>query len=204
MLASLLPLIEEKFLSIEIKPYSESKPKERTINDVLILEICNDLDKAQGLDGNGTSDGSYEKRFKDLLEIRDGIVSAKNTLPKFMREYAHNIMERISALLNFGFYSLLKLSGNRIFEAQLLLQEQIDKAEKGDIAIGTDPTHTQIAKDDPSKPMHELSSKLAVSAVKKVSRQMFSVWMGRAPIESVINEVDQIMRHPAGHYNLAR
>ncbi len=197
MLASLLPLIEEKFFSIEIKPYSESTPGERTINDVLILEICRDLDEAQGLDGFGKNDGSFVKRLNDLLEIRDGITSAKNTLPKFMREYAHNIMERIGALINFGFYSLLKLSGSRILEAQLLLQEQIAKAEKGDIAIGTDPTHTQIAKDDPSKPLHEISAKLAVIAVKKVSRRMIALWIGKGTITSVINEVDNIMKHPA-------
>jgi len=87
-----------------------------------------------------------------LLEIRDGIVGAKNKLPKFMREYAHDIMERIGALINFGFYNLLKICGKRISDAQLLMQEQITQIQKNGIAIGTNPSHTQIAKDDPDKP----------------------------------------------------
>ncbi|CAM1348181.1 HET-C-related protein [Tenacibaculum ascidiaceicola] len=196
MLASVLPILEEKLFSIEITPYEESKPKERTVNDVLILEICRDLDQIQNADGSGVNDGSYEKRFNDLLEIRDGIVGAKNKLPKFMREYAHDIMERIGALINFGFYNLLKICGKRISDAQLLMQEQITQIAKNGIAIGTNPSHTQIAKDDPDKPMHELSAILAVEAVKKVGKKMLKVWKLNAPINDVLKEVDTIMQHP--------
>lgn len=197
MLASLLPLLEEKLFSIEITPYEQTEPGERTINDVFILEICKDLDEIQNSDGTGTKDQSYEKRFNDLLEIRDGIVKAKNTLPKFMRKYAHDIMERIGALINFGFYNLLKMCGKRISDAQLLMQEQIREIEKNGIAIGTNPSHTQIAKDDPDKPMHELSAKLAVEAVKRVGEKMFKLWKNKGTLNEVLNEVNLIMRHPA-------
>ncbi len=202
MLASVLPIVEEKVFSIEIKPYEESKPGERTINDVIILEICKDLDQIQNLDGTGVADNAYVKRFNDLLEIRDGIVSAKNKLPEFMREYAHDIMERVGAMINFGFYNMLKMAGKRIADAQLLIQEQVFQIEnkikgkgKG-IVIGTNPTHTQIAKDDPDKPLHELSALLAVEAVKKVGEKMIELWVRKGTLQNVMDEVDIIMQHP--------
>ena len=50
-----------------------------------------------------------------------------------MREYAHDIMERVGALINFGFYNLLKICGKRISDAQLLMQEQITQIAKNGI-----------------------------------------------------------------------
>ncbi|MFL0170513.1 HET-C-related protein [Tenacibaculum maritimum] len=197
MLASLLPLLEEKVFSIEMTPYEEAKPGERTINDVLILEICKDLDHIQNADGSGVDDDSYVNRFNSLLELRDGITKAKNKLPKFVREQAHHIMERIGALINFGFYNLIKLCGKRISDSQLLMQDQLTKIENNGVAIGTNPSHTQIAKDDPDKPMHELSAKLAVEAVRRVGEEMFRVWKGQSVISEVMKEVNIIMKHPA-------
>ncbi len=204
MLASVLPILEEKLFSIEITPYEESEPGERTLNDVIILEICKDLDNIQNLDGTGTNDDAFVTRFEDLLEIRDGIKSVTNTIPKFMRTYAHDIMERIGAMINFGFYNLLKMAGKRIADAQLLLKEQVFLIEKKldgkgkGIVIGTNPTHTQIAKDDPDKPLHELSALLAVHAVKQIGEKMFKMWANKGvSLQRVLNEVDTIMQHPA-------
>ena len=196
MLASLMPILKDKVFSIEISPYYNLKPGDRTDNDALLLEILKDLDESQSID-KGQKSTDYVDGFKRFLEYRDLMEEGKEHVPKIIREKFHYFMERISAMLNFMFFHLIKIIAGKLGDAQLLLQQQVEQAELGTISIGTDPSHTQIAKDDPGKPMHELSALLAVEAVRSVGEKMFACWKGKITVQEVLDEVDRIMQHPA-------
>ncbi len=200
MMASLLPILEKHF-SIKIEDYSRIDSGERTFKDVLAREILKDMDEAQDVDGSGTKDNTYTKRFENLLSLRDSYADAKKIIPSRLRESFHTLMEYVGAMLNFSFYMMLRAFGANIKDAQLVLQEQLLEAEKngGVISIGTDPSHTQIAKDEPGKPMHKLSAKLAVYVVRYMGTKMFKFWKGDPSVskQDILDAVDTLFHHPA-------
>jgi len=60
------------------------------------------------------------------------------------------------------------------------LAKQIDDAQTAADPSGTDPTHTQIAKDDRDHHFHELASRLAIGAVSEVALAMTRDWAGES------------------------
>lgn len=200
MMASLLPILEKQF-SIKIEDYSRIDSGQRTFNDVLVKEVLKGLDESQDVDGSGTKDDTYTKGFENLLSLRDGFADGKKVIPKPIRESFHTLMEYVGAVLNFSFYMMLRAFGANISDAQLVMQEQLLEAKNnnGIISIGTNPSHTQIAKDEPGKPMHKLSAKLAIYAVKHMGTKMFKFWKNDPSVtkKDILDAVDTLFRHPA-------
>jgi hypothetical protein len=60
----------------------------------------------------------------------------------------------------------------------------------------TAPTHTQLAKDHDTHPLHELAVKLATEAVRRVAQSMDRVWAGQAQVSDTKRIADEILRHP--------
>lgn len=199
--ASVLPILNEHLFSIEIAPWEKAKSGERTFADVLVRELLADLDKAQ-LDayGNqGSNDNTYVYYFDMMLDVRDVMVTAKDyVLPDFMEEKFHWITQHIKQILNFTQFFLIKNIASVLNDAQVALDKDLNAMEAGKFRIGMDPSHTQVAKDDPDHPLHELAGRLAVEAVKQVGEKMLQVWRGKGSVEtSVIPVVDRLMRHPS-------
>ena len=103
-------------------------------------------------------------------------------------------------------YNFLQLVASNLNDLQVAqaseitrLEEEADK-KTWDLKIGINPTHTQVAKDDPHHPMHTLSAKLAIEAVSKVGTAVFNVWQGNknnGGFENLKEVVNEIMKHPA-------
>lgn len=69
--------------------------------------------------------------------------------------------------------------------------------ENDNFILGTDPTHTQLAKDDLDHPLHELGARLAAEAVKSMGKQISEIWFYRsADFSKLERRLQQIMVHP--------
>ncbi len=194
--ASVLPILNEHFFSIEIEPWSEADPGKLSFSDIFIWETLKDIDASQATNSSGTNDTTYSKHFENLLKIRSNINRFKNWTPDFIQNAFHWITERIKILFNFSQYFIIKSIAMTLNDAQVLLDKDLDMMEAGTFKIGIDPSHTQLAKDDVHSPMHELSALLAVEAVKEVAEKMMQIWEGQGSINEVYKVLDKIMRHP--------
>uniref|UniRef100_UPI0018A9C0EE HET-C-related protein n=1 Tax=Reinekea sp. G2M2-21 TaxID=2788942 RepID=UPI0018A9C0EE len=194
--ASVLPVLNHVLFNLELTAWEETKPGTRTFNDVLILEILRDIDRAQGQDKTGTDDDSYAASFEMLLSVRDQFTRFKNYLPDAVQKGFHWVSERIGLMFKFTQYFLIKAVAANLNDAQVLLDKDLDMMELGKFSIGTNPSHTQVAKDDLEAPLHNLSAKLAVEAVKQVGEKMMDVWTNAGSVNDAIKVVDKIMRHP--------
>ena len=192
--ASVLPVLNEHLFSIEIKPWEKSSPNERTFTDILFREILKDIDNLQqeGVKSN------YSDNFEILLNTRDTIKEWVDKLtPDLAQAAFHWITERIRVLISFSLFIILKKMGTTLNDAQLALGKDLKGFEDGIFSIGVDPSHTQIAKDDPHQPTHTLAVELATIAVNRIAKTMTKVWIDGDNVENVISELKDIMRHPA-------
>ena len=117
------------------------------------------------------------------------------------KEYFRRVAE-IKNKLNFGLYFLVMMAVNALdsmydgLEEQLIVTMENPEA-KGDFGIGTNPTHTHVAKDHVTNKLHKVSVELAIEAVQRVSRIMFDVWKGNSSAKfNLTKEVAEIMQHP--------
>lgn len=197
---SIIPVLNEHLFSIEIKEQKKIKSGERTFQDALILEILKDLSKAQASDDakkssvlKGTEDEKYADIYRQFLYWRD--IGTQINLDPF--GIVHYITSRLKVAMNFTFYYLVKICAAQINDAQLLIDQQILDLENDKFVLGTNPTHTQLAKDDLDHPIHSLAAKLAVEAVKKMGEHILGIWLGQTANFSVLeNQLQQIMVHP--------
>jgi len=193
--ASVLPILNEHFFSVEFEDWEKFKPRERTFADVLIIEIAKNYDDAN----NKSGISSYSYWVEKSLQVRDYSGTYMDyIIPDFIETGIHNALEYLKQFLNFAKYFTIKAIANTLNDAQVLLDKDLKAMEVGKFNIGIDPSHTQIAKDDTKHPLHELSALLAVDAVKTVGKQMVKVWQnGGNNIESVHKLIDSIIMHPA-------
>jgi hypothetical protein len=61
------------------------------------------------------------------------------------------------------------------------------------------PTHSQISKDDPEHPLHNMAARLAVFVDKEIGRAMIAAWAGHKPVSAVQALVDFYIAHPQAH-----
>ena len=57
--------------------------------------------------------------------------------------------------------------------------------------FGTNPTHTQIAKDPPDHPLNNLAGTLAIIAVTDIAKKMRSSWAGGISIDNIIKHIEK-------------
>jgi|GEM_PF-1304730 len=203
--ASVLPVLNEHVFSLEIKPWQKAKSGERNFNDILIRELLKDIDNAQSdnYKSTGTNDNSYIRSYDALLVVRDAIADTVDWLvPDEIEKGFHWLFQRIGALFSFLPYVTAKHTADILNDAQLLLDkdlellENFDELEAKTFSLGVDPSHTQVAKDDPHNPTHELAAELAIEAVRQVGEAMAEVWNGTGNLQTVLAIVDTLMRHP--------
>ncbi len=194
--ASIMPILNEHFFNIEYKPWEETKHNTRTFGDMMLLEWMGAFDEAQAEDGSGTNDNTYLNTFENLLTVRDYLKYSEYLVPDAIEKKFHWLTEHISSMFKFTQHFVLHSSASTLNDAQVLIDKDLKVMSTGSFAIGTDPSHTQVAKDDPEHPLHNLSAQLAVEAVRQVGEKMIEVWTGGANVEEVISVVDELMRHP--------
>ena len=97
----------------------------------------------------------------------------------------------------------LKLAFNTVIQAILNISDDITKEMQTLLTnadYGTDPTHTQIAKDDLNHPLNPLAGELAVEAVKHTAQRIRLYWKGGDP-ETFANEIaEKFFIHPCKTY----
>ena len=192
--SSVMPIINEHLFGIEIKPWVKSKPGERTFADIMVLKMAKDYD------ANETGKIiNYESAVKSAYKFRDYMVKAKDLiLHDKIEEGLHYVFQYISMLFSFMQYFTTGAIVSSLNDAQLAINKDLDIMEGGAFSIGVDPSHTQVAKDDTHHPLHNLSAKLAVYAVKHIGGAILDGWKsGDKTAKKAIDLLNICMQHPA-------
>ena len=120
---------------------------------------------------------NFVTSFQALLAARDGLVSlARKAGVDTLRFYRWLIKTPAAALLN-AYNStaqgVLTWVGNSVADAQLAL------GSDPNLDSSVEPSHSQLSKDHPEHPLHDLSARLASVAVRQVAQAMVDHWNGK-------------------------
>ena len=191
--ASVLPIVNEHLFGIEVKPWIKTKPGERTFADIMMLEMAKDFDN--GTEGN---DFKFANYVQTAFTFRDYLVKAKDIiLHDKIEESLHFISEYMGMLFSFMQYFTASASISSLNDAQVALNNDLDHMATGSFSIGTNPSHTQIAKDDTAQALHDLSSQLAIYAVEHIGGAIFDCWQSNKSPKEALRLLDICMQHPA-------
>lgn len=200
--ASILPKMADIMFPIGFTDYHLRKPGERTFNDAFILTTLNDLSKGQAEDGaqnNPTYVGqdaagwlNLYNQYLSLIDMKAEFLHSPWGFPFRIWDRAmHTIGDMLSTYNNIVFNLLLSTVDDDIKE------EQTHHSNKN---YGSDPTHTQLAKDDHHHPLNPLASELAEAAVKDVGQRIKDIWEGKISDPDGSQLVEYVLtkysRHP--------
>ena len=186
--ASITPKLAEEFFSIDFKEYIPIKYGERTFFDSLITTLLEDLSQKQ-LDVPKEGQETYLGfTYKDILEAYNGFLAFRDF---WARQEENAIYGWIFRLTSKGSHYLgqsLQFYNNVLFNIILNSVEDGIKEEQTRTLkdFGSDPSHTQIAKDPVDHPLNPLAGKLAVIAVKDVGIRMKKCWQNKGGIDDLI------------------
>ncbi len=175
ILASVGPKIAN-MIPHKMEDYTLIKPGERTPTDQTILIVLEDLKKSQKADSTqkklsylGIEAGSLHKWYQDYLSLRDEVNSGKSSeYVKWLFEGKHKTMQLFLYVTNFALYNTGFYASRVVDDLQTLVGPN----------YGTDPTHSQLAKDDEEHHFHDIAAQLAVEAVTAVGKAMANYWSG--------------------------
>jgi hypothetical protein len=225
-LASVAPKINNKMFSIAIEDQEKLKEGERTFNDALIFELLKDISNAQTSDTKesnttykGTDDNVYSDVFLKYLDYRDFMVRERwfgSSYSSVMSAFGiFDFVTQYIKVVQNSFYHFLTLSAiSAIDDYQTYLDNELNMLENGNWRVNDyGPTHTQVAKDSGSQPLHHLAVELAQEAVSMVGKlfennrlreikdladstlfvhPMYTDWMDEKVIEWCKNNKDRV------------
>ncbi len=194
VIASLAPKIAKEFFPTSFQDYKGLKPGDRTLMDELILLVLDDyIGKENGMKESdkftflGFGFKEMKKNYLYYLEVLDAIRKVEQTpivgnVITFYKKTLNAISQTISFLPNFVISLLL----NSLYDA-------IQSKQTYSGAVGTDPSHTQLAKDHADHHFNDLAGYMAYLVVNRIGKEMVKCWKGdkNASVESIINLVDQ-------------
>ncbi len=200
--ASVLPKLAHTLFPTDFEAYRKPKPGERTFTQMGILELLKDLAKGQKADGakkTATYMGKtfaawlalYEKYLVYLdykaTKIQEGDIGG--TLWEYHDRFMKSMGDQLSWFANFAFNLLLHGTNEETADHQTLYTNK---------NYGTDPTHTQIAKDPPEHHFNPLAGLLAKHAVRAVAEKIILYWKERRPAqqENVLATAAGFFVHP--------
>lgn len=193
-LASVLPKVANSMFPIGYHDYVQRKPKDRTFGDLFILSLLEDLSKAKSEEmyfGFTIKDWLNGYRFYlDLVDKKSEFIKELGIIGRFFDKYLQRASETFSTFNNLAFNLLLRSADETIKESQTHTTNK---------NYGTDPTHTQIAKDAENHPLNELASDLATIAVTDVGQKIKAIWQGASSVsgEELGNYiVNTYIQHP--------
>jgi hypothetical protein len=171
-LASVAPKMAEAMFPIHPKEYKTRKKGERTFPEGFMETMLTNLAEAQQSDEK-EKNPNYKGRassvpltmLNEWLEFVDWKAEYieknkdnwKGKSWLYIDKKMHNVGNALAFIMNVSFNIFLDVTDDAV--------KIIQSLEKG---YGDNPTHTQIAKDDPHHPLHRLAAELAMMAVRDV------------------------------------
>lgn len=181
VLGSLLPKVAAMIPS-EVPPYKGAKRGVRTPNDQILLLAFEERAKQQALRNSDIPSNKQGKdespvvknEYQEYLELRDEWADVKEDKP--MLESAlkskHETLNTILVVINIPFSIAANIGGRHIDDAQTLHQELTGEE------LGTNPSHSQLAKDHDHHNFHDIAAQLAMIAVRDTGEAMKKYWNG--------------------------
>ncbi|WP_250655781.1 type VI secretion system tip protein TssI/VgrG [Alkalimarinus coralli] len=193
VLASIGPKFAELF-PVTYEEYEQQNAGDRSLTEGAILIVLEDLAAAQSLNPstkNGKSqiagrDYAYWlDQYKHFLNLRDILRSKQdNVVAQFALKTMHNMSYLFALVANFSIHHLLNTLSHSIDDVQTLVD-----------ATGTNPTHSQLAKDHDHHHFHEIAALLAREAVRDIGRHMKGFW-DRNPTARPVDKASLYIAHP--------
>ena len=176
-MASVLPKVGEKMFPIGIQDYVQRKPRDRTFQDAFILTLLEDLSKGQQSDGlekdpvyMGIKASELFTMYQNYLKLIDAKAAAVEFIGWPARVIDRGLSYMGDCLTTFNNIAYNLFLGSADDDLKI---EQTEHSNKN---YGTDPTHTQIAKDVLHHPLNPLASELAKIAVQDVAQKILEIW----------------------------
>jgi len=208
IIASLAPKVADEFLAVEYKDYKKLKPGDRTFMDEIIIIALEDcIQKEEGMPedrkakvisiefkGKVIKVGYKELLtiYLEFLEVMDQIRKLEEipVVGRVITLYKQS-MDLISQTIEMLFTLPLNMFVNTLDNLIKARQTQTTK-------IGTDPSHSQLAKDSHEHPLNDLAGYLAFLTVGKIGEDMANCWKtGKPKIETIIETAkDRYFVHP--------
>ena len=174
VLASIGPKFAELF-PVTYEEYEQQNAGDRSLTEGAILIVLKDLAAAQSLNPS-TKNGKNQiagrdyaywlDQYKHFLSLRDTLRSQQdNVVAQFALKTMHNMSYLFALVANFSIHHLLNTLSHSIDDVQTLVDE-----------TGTNPTHSQLAKDHDHHHFHEIAALLAREAVRTVGVHMKEYW----------------------------
>ncbi|MGB6152457.1 MAG: HET-C-related protein [Pricia sp.] len=200
--ASVLPKLADILFEIDFEAYRKPKPGERTIGQVAIREVLENLAKGQEADGAKENSAYMGNSYAQWLTYYDQYLvyldfKAKTiqeggiggTLWEWHDRFFKAVGDQLTWFTNFAFNILLQGINEETADEQTLHSNK---------NYGTDPTHTQIAKDPPEHHFNPLAGELAKYAVKAVATEIIKYWnnVREAQKQHVLDTAADFMVHP--------
>lgn len=181
VLGSLLP----KFAAMipnEVPPYKGAKRGVRTPNDQILLLVFEEKSRKQALTNSdipsnkqGTEKSEIlENEYQEYLDLRDKWADYKEDKPMLEAtlEAKHNTLSTFLVTISIPTFFGANFVGHNVDDIQTFTQELTGEN------IGTNPSHSQLAKDHDHHHFHDLAAQLAMIAVRDVGEAMKEYWKG--------------------------
>ncbi|PQL90955.1 HET-C-related protein [Apibacter adventoris] len=175
-LASILPKMADKMFPVGIQKYEQRKPKDRTFTDAFILTTLEDLSTNQKSDGEpdptyaGMTAAEWLNKYDlylKMVDIKASGVDALGGVGRFIDRGISYMGDALATFVNIGFNFFLSTADIDIKEEQTLHSNR---------NYGTNPTHTQLAKDSHNHPLNPLAADLAKVAIRDVAQRIIEIW----------------------------
>ena len=194
-LASVLPKLADKMFPIGFEEYEQRKEGDRTFSDGLIITILTDFslsdDKDKKFYGFSASEWLYAyNQYLSLVDFKCFLVENTFFIGEWIDRLLQTASEVFSSFNNLAYNLLLQSTDETIKEAQTL-QTYVN--------YGTNPTHTQLAKDSTNHPLNSLAAELSKIAIKDIAVKLKKIWdtgidaNGERLAKEVVNKYT---RHP--------
>lgn len=186
--ASITPKIAEEFFPIGFEKYVGLKSGERTFFDALLITFLEDLAVKQSTVPENEKVKYVGLTIQDILEAYKKLLSFRDAWAKKEELPVIGKLFRTISELSHYVGQFLKFYNDVLFNIILNSVEDGIREEQSRNRqnFGTDPTHTQIAKDPVDHPLNQLAGVLAVIAVIDIGKKMRLCWSGAYSIDKLV------------------
>ncbi|CAG8865997.1 hypothetical protein PS627_01833 [Pseudomonas fluorescens] len=179
VLASVAEPLAKALFPVNGIEFTPTQPGERSDAEQMLLILLKEHEDPQWLELLMTS-----------LQVRDGAAGTPAYLAAEAISWALSTpLKAIDYVKNLVLQASLKLIGDSVDDLQTWA------GNDPNVDAGTEPTHSQLAKDHDNHPFHDLASHLARYAVEEVGRSMYDYWAGNKDRDPV-TLADSYIRHP--------
>jgi hypothetical protein len=200
IMASLIHKVAELIFPTKPENYRIVRSGDRTFENRFIISVLMDFIRQEiGLpDSQRKRFTSFKYTYEDILNfyltlllIDDGILKVKETVASFFDEWlpGHKQLREWSERQLHDLGQSLSFVPNFVMN-HIVLGFSKDIKESHPLNFGSNPTHTQIAKDSLIHPLNPLAGQLAVIAVRDIGEKMNACWEQDISIESLIETAD--------------